>query len=208
MTRKRKILTLATSLTLFLSIYITYWLTLPPNWLIYNNYYYRFLYLDLTKKLVAQQTVNGNKVYIYSDRFDGRLVKLFGDVYIYPIVKESYDDFEKFVTKNHGLKMPHKTKISPLVITFVSSPVYDNRRLSDIRERDTSNAFTNIAKKGIYIEGMDGEFDFGKFDFAKSKNKSTLRHEIFHFLSLEYGLYEFLPHSDAEKFADLENPAS
>ena len=156
--------------------------------------YYRcsFFHLDITKKLICEKIINGNSVKFYSDRFEGRPAKLLNEVYLYPILKEAYDEFENFLAGRHGLKKLDKKFRNSLTVTLVTKDRYAWRVLA---HKNYSDAHTEFFTKKIYI-CSDKEFDV-------LKNKDILRHEVFHFLTSEYFLWELTPHKDAYDFGNL-----
>ncbi|MBI2058107.1 MAG: hypothetical protein HYT63_03990 [Candidatus Yanofskybacteria bacterium] len=189
--------------TIFLTFLATssFWLYVTsnkPEVILDLNHEINFFYLEIAKKFVLEKTVNGNSIYFYSDSFNGKPIEIINEVYLYPILKEAYDDFEEFVAKKHNLKKPARTKRGKVKVIFVRGKIYQTRDLA--RKEAMSDAFTQIFSRKIYIR-IETEKN-GKYDIVKEKN--TLRHEIFHVLSGEYSLWELAPHDDAYEFGSLK----
>ena len=163
-----------------------------PEAAVETYYRFSFFYLNMTKKLICEKIVNGNSVKFYSDSFEGKPAKLLNEVYLYLILKRAYDEFENFVAQKHNLKKPGKKFRSLLTITLVTRDRYAWR---DMAHKNASDAYTELSTKKIYISS-DKEFDV-------LKNRDTLRHEVFHFLTNEYLLWELVPHEDAYDFGSL-----
>ncbi len=195
-TRKRRLFSLVTGITLILSV--AYTVVFQPMWIRFSNYSLHFAYLEVTKKLISEGMAGDCRVYLYGEDSNGQTAEVKNLELLAPTIAEAFSDFPDFVVKRHKINLP-KVKIDYLKITLVTEKTYDSyRRTSETLDRLDSNAFNY--KHNIYIESKEQKFDI-------LLDKTILRHEVFHFLSYKYGLYNdsnsFLPHSDAYEFGSL-----
>lgn len=176
-----------------------YLLVNEPQTILNINFELSFRYLKLTKKMILEKTVNGNKIYFYSDSFKGKPVEIVNEAYLYSVLKEAYDDFGDFVAQRHNLNKPPKKLGKKLKIMFVREEIYKTRDPA-CKAPTRSAAFAEIRLRNIFIEVKNEKN--GKFDILKEKK--LLRHEIFHILSGEHNFSELVPHQDAERFENLK----
>ncbi|HEY4484477.1 MAG: hypothetical protein A3I24_03665 [Candidatus Harrisonbacteria bacterium RIFCSPLOWO2_02_FULL_41_13b] len=169
-----------------------------PEFILGINYRINFFYIEITKKFVLEKTINGNSIYFYSDSFNGKPIEIVNEVYIYPILKKAFDDFENFVAQTHKLKKPDKRQRKRIKITFIRPEIYQVRDLA--YQQPKSSAFAEVFSRKIFIEIPTEKK--GIYNILEEKN--TLRHEIFHILSGEYNFFELAPHDDAYEFGSLK----
>jgi len=198
--RRLTSLVIFAALLTFLTITCLYtYLLVNESQIILNiNHDLSFHYLGLTKKLILEKTVNGNSVYFYSDSFNGKPIEITNEVYLYPILKEAYGDFEEFIAKKHNLKKPARTKRKKIKIIFVRQKIHQAHDLA--HQEPLSAAFAEVFSRKIYIKVENKKN--GKYNVLEEKN--VLCHEIFHILSGEYTLWELAPHNDAYEFGNLK----
>ena len=157
----------------------------------------RTAYLELTKKLIFKKDINGCVVYIYSERtgFSGKTIELVNTEQLETIVEQAINDFPEFVSRRHGLIIPKK-ETKYLVIVLASKEYF---RYLEILKGHPVNAFTQARDenlfKGIYFKVSSSQFDI-------TVRKSTIRHEIFHWIAFKYGLDDFFLHDAASGQGD------
>ena len=164
------------------------------------DWFNRIAYLELTKKLVFKKDIKGCVVYLYSERvsFSGKTIELANTEQLETIVGQAINDFPGFVSERHGLIIPKK-EVKYLVMTLASE---EHFRSYEILRGGPVNAFIMSGGhlKRIYFKASSLQFDI-------TEHKSTIRHEIFHWIAFEYGLNYFLPHDiysgDAHDFGRL-----
>ena len=196
--RKLTFLVIFAALLTFLTITCLYtYLLVNESQIILNiNHDLSFRYLELTKNFILEKTVNGNKIYFYSDSFNGKPVEIVNEAHLYSVLKEAYDGFGDFVTQRHNLNKPTKKSAKKIKIIFVRDKIYQTHNLA--HKEAMSDAFAQIFSRKIYIKVEDKKN--GKYNVLEEKN--VLRHEIFHILSGEYALWELVPHDDAYEFGN------
>lgn len=160
------------------------------------DYFYRFSYLNLTKKLIWQKKLdNGCRVYLYSERLNwkGQTLAAVNLEELDQIATKAMRDFPRFMSQHHRLAIPPRDILS-LSLTLVR----EKNLLSHYKLYGTpiSGLTTKWLSTKIYLR-HDG--DGLIFDIAA--HRLTIRHELFHWLEFEHGLEVLIPEQDAWDFS-------
>lgn len=156
---------------------------------------YKFGRLYFKKELVARLEVHGSQVYVYAEKVNGRHLKILDLENLGPILKKSFNDYEVFLQAKYpeiimdNPEARYYPRQQKLFIIFVSLDTYES--LSKIRGRESSGyvGFLNT----IYLKTYGDNYSLRAM-------KTTIRHEIFHYLNNYYGLTREFEEAAAKRF--------
>ena len=164
------------------------------------NLGYKFGRLYLTKELVAEFKVINDAIFVYTEPVSGRSLKLLNLDQLQPIIQKSYNDYLTVMENSYPEILEDYPKVARtypkkgnLTIIFVSPDTYES--LNKIRGRDSSGyvGFLNT----IYLKTYGSNYQINTM-------KSTIRHEIFHYLNNYHGLTTGFEETAAKKFGSLK----
>jgi len=148
---------------------------------------YKFGLLYITKEPVGRIRIHGDTIYIHTEKSkDIQLVNL---ERLESIIDKAYLDFPVFIKNKHKLSIKPKKK-NHLSLIFITKETY--AYFDETRDQKTS-AFFHKTPRLIFIE-TSSSFDI-------EEEASTVRHEIFHYLTVETGLNGIIPHNSAYEFS-------
>jgi len=152
---------------------------------------YRFGLLYITKEPITRLRVRGDTIYIHAEK--SKNIQLVNLERLEPIIDKAYLDFPGFIKNKHKLSTEPKKK-NHLDLIFITKETYDF--FDETRDQST-DAFFHKTPRLIFFE-TSSSFDI-------DEEESTIRHEIFHYLTTESGLFGIIPHNSAYEFSRKKN---
>lgn len=159
---------------------------------------YKFGKLHWTKKFVAELKIYNNSIEVYAEPVNGKSLKILDIEKLQPIIKKAFNDYTVFLEKhyleildNYPLKNLNYPSKSRLTIIFVTPDTYKYQSM--IRYKESSGHVGFVDPNTIYLKTYGGNYSIGGM-------KTTIRHEIFHYLNNYYGLASEFEETAAKRF--------
>ncbi len=160
------------------------------------NLGYRFGQLYLNKEFVAKLDVHGTYVFVYAEQIRGKHLKILDIENLQPIIKKAFNDHETFIAQKYPeilIANPEAAqgypKNSKLSIIFVSRSTYQSLNKVVGKESSGYIGFLNT----IYLDTYGNNYSIKGM-------KTTIRHEIFHYLNNYYELAAEFEETAAKRF--------
>lgn len=163
------------------------------------NLGHKFGRLYFTKELVAKLQVVDTSIYVYAEPVNGRSLKFVDMENLQPIIKKSYNDYFTVIENKYPEILevyPEAARTYPgtenLTLVFVSPDTYES--LNKIRKRDSSGYIGFF--RTIYFKTYGNNHQINAM-------KSTIRHEIFHYLNNGHGITAEFEEVAAQRFGGM-----